>query len=435
MTSSGSENLYQRALAAMPGGVNSPVRAFRGVGGNPIFIERGQGPCVYDTQGKEYIDYVGSWGPLILGHAHPAVVHAMEEALHAGTSFGFATGLEVRLAEKVKTCVPSIEKIRFVNSGTEATMSAVRLARAFTKRDRILKFAGCYHGHADAFLSEAGSGVATLGIPGSAGVPKGAVQDSITVGYNDLDACEHMMREHRASIAAIIVEPVACNMGLVLPEPDFLPGLRKLCDHHGVLLIFDEVITGFRLQLGGAQAKYNVSADLTTFGKIIGGGMPVGAYGGRADIMCQVAPEGPVYQAGTLSGNPLAMSAGLATLEVLEQAGSNAYTMLNQKAEQMRLGLQESLQKHGHPAFFEHMESIFYLWFNKGEQKGPKNYEQIKQANAKRFGAFFHAMLGQGVLLAPSAFEVGFLSLAHEKEHIERTVQAVDLALAKCSDK
>ena len=416
-----SQKLFERALARIPGGVNSPVRAFGAVGGEPPFIARGDGPYVHDVDGKRYIDWVGSWGPLILGHAYPAVVEAIVRAAHDGTSFGAATAREVELAERVAACVPSIEKIRFVNSGTEATMSALRLARAFTQRDQLLKFSGCYHGHGDAFLAEAGSGVATLGLPGSAGVTAGAARDTLTVPYNDLNAVEATLRQRQ--VAAVIVEPAACNMGLVLPQSGFLAGLRALCSAHGTLLIFDEVITGFRVGLGGAQALCDVTPDLTTFGKIIGGGLPVGAYGGRAEIMDHVAPLGPVYQAGTLSGNPLAMAAGLATLEALQKPG--VYETLEQRGVALQRGLQTVV---GGRAQVIRLGSIFYLWFGQGE--APRNYAEIKKADTAQFAAFFRRLLELGVYIAPSAFEVGFVSLAHTQEHIDATCGAVEQALA-----
>ncbi|OGQ81487.1 MAG: glutamate-1-semialdehyde-2,1-aminomutase [Deltaproteobacteria bacterium RIFOXYA12_FULL_58_15] len=422
-----SAQLYQRAIAVIPGGVNSPVRAFNGVGGNPIFVTRAQGPYIYDADGQRFIDYVGSWGPLILGHAPRSVLDAVARAAKDGTSFGWATEREVELAEHVTKAVPSVEMVRFVSSGTEATMSALRVARGFTGRDRVVKFAGCYHGHADAFLADAGSGVATLGIPGCAGVPDGAVRDSLTVPYNDLNAVEATFSEHGDTIAAVIVEPVACNMGLVPPSPEFLPGLRSVCDKYGALLIFDEVITGFRLGLGGAQAHFGVTPDLTTFGKIIGGGLPVGAYGGRRDIMRVVAPLGPVYQAGTLSGNPLAMAAGIATLECLERP--SFYSDLDSRAKTLTDGLDKVLASHGNIARVDRVASIFYLWFKPQSDRPARSYDEIKSADAGLFVRFFHALLNQGVTLAPSAFEVGFVSNAHELQHIEATITAVDLAL------
>ncbi|MBI5511201.1 MAG: glutamate-1-semialdehyde 2,1-aminomutase [Deltaproteobacteria bacterium] len=422
-----STKLFERAVKLIPGGVNSPVRAFKAVGGNPIFISRGEGPFIHDADGNRYIDYVCSWGPLILGHAPAAVLDAIGRAAKDGTSFGWATAREVELAERVANAVPSVERVRFVNSGTEATMSALRLARGFTGRDRVLKFSGCYHGHADAFLSEAGSGVATLGIPGSAGVPVGAAKDTLTAPYNDLEQTRELFATVGGEIAAVIVEPVACNMGLVPPQDGFLPGLRELCDAHGALLIFDEVITGFRLGLAGAQGYYKVRPDLSTFGKVIGGGLPVGAYGGRADIMEKVAPLGPVYQAGTLSGNPLAMAAGLATLEALSRP--SFYDDLERVSAALATGLSEVLGKHDHIARFDRVASIFYLWFKANADHPARDYAEIKTADAGLYGKFFNALLQQGVALAPSAFEVGFVSSSHQQTHVDATLTAVDRAL------
>jgi len=422
-----SQKLYEKAVGLLPGGVDSPVRAFKAVGGNPIFVSHGEGPFIHDADGNRYIDYVCSWGPLILGHAPAAVIEAVSQAAREGTSFGYSTAREVELAEHVVNAVPSVERVRFVNSGTEATMSALRLARGFTGRDRVIKFAGCYHGHADAFLADAGSGVATLGIPGSAGVPEGAVRDSLTVPFNDLDAVTATFAEAGDTVAAVIVEPVACNMGLVQPQPGFLEGLRSLCDQHGALLIFDEVITGFRLGLGGAQEHFGVRPDLSTFGKVIGGGLPVGAYGGRADVMNKVAPLGPVYQAGTLSGNPLAMAAGIATLEQIEQPGF--YDGLETHTASLEHGLSELFAKYGNLARVERIASILYMWFKPEQTTPPTSYDDIKSADAALFGRFFAALLDQGVAIAPSAFEVGFVSAAHQQSHIDTTIAAVDRAL------
>lgn len=426
-----SHKLFERAQQRIPGGVNSPVRAYKGVGGHPVFLQRGEGAFVYDADGNRYIDYIGSWGPLILGHAPSAVIDAINDAARDGTSFGAATWREVELAERVVQAVPSIDKVRFVNSGTEATMSALRLARGYTQRDRVIKFAGCYHGHGDAFLSEsAGSGVATLGIPGCAGVPAGAASDTITVPYNDLDSVRAVLEgPARGTVAAIIVEPIACNMGMVKPKPGFLQGLRALCDEHRCVLIFDEVITGFRLGLGGAQGLYDVRPDLSTFGKIIGGGLPVGAYGGREDIMNCLAPIGPVYQAGTLSGNPIAMAAGIATLDAL--AKDNTYALLETHAASLERGMHTVLAKHNHPALFMRVGSIVYLWFKENAARGPDNYDEIKQADATRFGKFFHLLLEEGIMIAPSAFEVGFVSTAHTQQHIDATLSVVDRAFAQ----
>jgi glutamate-1-semialdehyde 2,1-aminomutase len=424
-----SKKLFDRAVQLIPGGVNSPVRAFIAVGGEPVFIVRGEGPFIYDADGNRYIDYVCSWGPLILGHAYPAVIDEVTRVARDGTSFGWATAREIELAERVQRAVPSIERVRFVNSGTEATMSALRLARGFTGRDAVIKFAGCYHGHADAFLSEAaGSGLATLGIPGSAGVPEGAAKDTITLPYNDLGAVEESLRRVGGKVAAIILEPVAANMGLVPPLPEFLAGLRKLCDEHGALLIFDEVITGFRLALGGAQARFGVRPDLTTFGKIIGGGLPVGAYGGRREVMEKVAPLGPVYQAGTLSGNPLAMAAGIATLDALLQPGF--YEQLEKNTQVLVAGLNEVFAAAGSVARADHVGSIFGVWFAANKSAPPRDYAEVKTADTARFGRFFRALLEEGVAMAPSAFEVGFVSAAHQRQHIDATVTAVKRALA-----
>jgi glutamate-1-semialdehyde 2,1-aminomutase len=422
-----STKLFAQAQKLIVGGVNSPVRAFRSVGGEPIFISRGLGPHVFDVDGNRYIDYVSSYGPLILGHAPPEVIDSIVEAARGGTSFGAPTAREVRLAERVNQAVPSMQKMRFTSSGTEATMSAVRLCRGATGRQKLLKFSGGYHGHADPFLTDAGSGVATLGIPGSAGVPTATAADTLTVPYNDLQAVEAVLRQS-GDVAAIIVEPVACNMGLVRPSPEFLPGLRTLCDQAGALLIFDEVITGFRVGLGGAQGLYNVQPDITTFGKIIGGGLPVGAYGGRADIMDHVAPLGPVYQAGTLSGNPLAMAAGIATLERLMQP--DFYSKLEAQAAGFERGMQKILRRHGQPFLFDRVGSIFYLYFKAGATQAPRNYAEIKQADPAAYAKFFHALLHNGVAMAPSSFEVGFISAAHSQSHLDATLSLIDQILS-----
>lgn len=424
-----SNKLFERAVNLIPGGVDSPVRAFNGVGGNPIFVSHAEGPYIFDADGNRYIDYVCSWGPLILGHVPDSVLEAIDKAARAGTSFGWATEAEVQLAERVVAASPSVELVRFVNSGTEATMSALRLARAHTGRDRVLKFSGCYHGHADAFLAEAGSGVATLGIPGTPGVPAGAARDTLTAPFNDLAAVEAIVEQHGDALAAVIVEPVACNMGLVPPLPGFLEGLRKLCDDCGALLIFDEVITGFRLGLGGAQARFDVRPDLSTFGKVIGGGLPVGAYGGRREIMEKIAPVGPVYQAGTLSGNPLAMAAGIATLDALAAPGF--FDDLERHASSLEKGLAEVLQRHDSVARVDRIGSIFYMWFKPDMERPAKNYEEIKEADAELFKRYFAALLRQGVAIAPSAFEVGFVSAAHQQNQIDATVTAVDRALTE----
>ena len=422
-----SNKLWEKAIGLIPGGVNSPVRAFGSVGGKPLFIARANGPYIIDADGNRYLDYVGSYGPLILGHAPAAVVDAVTQAAREGTSFGTPTAREVTLAERVVQAVPSLEQVRFTSSGTEATMSAVRLCRGATGRSKIVKFAGGYHGHADPFLTDAGSGVATLGIPGSAGVPQNTAADSLTVPYNDVAAVQALFEQAPQDIAAIIVEPIACNMGLVKPQAAFLPALRHLCDRYGALLIFDEVITGFRVALGGAQALYNIRPDITTFGKIIGGGLPVGAYGGRAELMRQVAPLGPVYQAGTLSGNPLAMAAGAATLETLCQP--NFYTALEALAARFEAAMQRVLSKTGHPCRFDRVGSIFYLHFKAQAATPPQNYHDIKQGNSERYARFFHYLLAHGVNFAPSAFEVGFLSAAHGWGHLEATLSVIERAL------
>ena len=422
-----SQRLFERAQRVTPGGVNSPVRAFGSVGGTPVFIARAQGAHIFDVDDRQYLDFVGSWGPLILGHAAPAVIEAVTQAARLGTTFGATTEREVELAEWVTKLVPSVKKVRFTSSGTEATMSALRLARGFTKRDKVLKFSGCYHGHADAFLTEAGSGVATLGIPGTAGVPQGTAADTLTLPYNDLAAVEKLLQDVGSQVAAIIVEPVACNMGLVLPEADFLAGLRRACDAHGTLLIFDEVITGFRVSLGGAQQHYGVIPDITTFGKIIGGGLPVGAFGGRADIMDFLSPNGPVYQAGTLSGNPLAMAAGIAMLKSLQQPGF--YERLESLGVHLEQGLRKVLDKHGQPAHFDRLGSIFYLWFKAKQSARPRNYADIKTGQADKYAKFFHALLAKGMYMAPSAYEVGFLSAAHTTDHTDQAIDWMDACL------
>ncbi len=423
-----SKKLFEAASALIPGGVNSPVRAFGSVGGQPIFIERGEGALIWDVDGNRYIDFVGSWGPLILGHAHPAIVEAISKCAQDGTSFGAATKREIELATLVTDALPSMDQVRFVNSGTEATMSALRLARGFTGRDRLVKFAGCYHGHGDAFLSDAGSGVATLGIPGSSGVPEGAAKDTITLPYNDIDTLTQAFDTVGDEIAAVIIEPVACNMGLVMPAEGFLQAVRKLCDKHGALFIFDEVITGFRLGLGGAQEHFGIKPDLSTFGKIIGGGLPVGAYGGRRDIMSKIAPLGPVYQAGTLSGNPLAMAAGIATLKELGKPGF--YEALQTKADHFTNGLQGILEKNGKPARLSHIASIYHMWLKQGATAAPLNYDDIKSADVASFGPIFNKLLEKGVYIAPSAFEVGFISSAHTQEQLDEALLAIDSALS-----
>jgi glutamate-1-semialdehyde 2,1-aminomutase len=406
-----SEKLWQEASRLLPGGVNSPVRAFRGVGGTPFFTQRAKGSRLWDVDGNEYIDYVCSWGPMILGHAHPKVVRAVQEAARDGTSFGTPNPREVKLARIVCEGFPSIQKVRFVNSGTEATMSAIRLARGFTKRDKILKFEGCYHGHADALLVKAGSGAATFDVPDSAGVPADFARNTLTLPLNDLTALEHV---NWREIACAIIEPIPANMGLIPLKPGFLEKLRKLTQDNGALLILDEVISGFRVAKGGAQELYGIQADLTTLGKIIGGGLPVGAFGGRADIMDMLAPNGPVYQAGTLSGNPLAMAAGIATLEELLQPGGYA------KLEKNTAALCDEMKRIV-KARHVRIGSLFCAFFTDREVV---DYSSAKTSDTKRYAKFFHAMLERGVYFAPSQFEVGFMSLAHSEQDIEQTVRA-----------
>ncbi len=414
-----SREIFERAEKVLVGGVNSPVRAFRSVGGDPLIVDHARGAYLYDADGNELLDYIGSWGAMLLGHAHPAVTAAIAEQAQRGTSFGATTELEVELATTITRAIPFLEKIRFVSSGTEATMSAVRLARAFTKRDLILKFEGCYHGHADSFLSQAGSGLATLGMASCPGVPQALAELTLNAPYNDLIAVERLFAQHAGKIAAIIVEPIAANMGVVLPEPGFLSGLRELTRKNGALLIMDEVITGFRLHYGAAQTLLGLEGDLTTLGKIIGGGLPAAAYGGPAKIMNHVAPLGPVYQAGTLAGNPLAMRAGSATLQELKAPG--LYDALAQRSEQLVGGLQQMLKETGLHAQINARGSLATLFFCDGPVR---NYDDAKRSDTARYAVFFREMLARGVFLAPSQFEAMFVSAAHSQEDISRTIAA-----------
>ncbi len=410
---------HQRACRSIPGGVNSPARAFGGVGGNPVVIDRGEGAYLFDIEGERYIDYVGSWGPHILGHNHPSVVAAIEKALKKGTSFGAPTLLETELAEMIVAAMPSIERVRMVNSGTEATMSAIRLARGFTKRNVIVKFAGCYHGHVDSLLVQAGSGALTHGVPSSPGVPSGCTKDTLIVDFNDVSALKDAFTRQGDQIAAVILEPVVGNMGVVLPEPGFLVTCRDLCTRAGAALIFDEVMTGFRLAYGGAQERFGVKPDLTTLGKIVGGGLPVGAYGGRADIMDCVSPVGPVYQAGTLSGNPLAMASGLATLRVLKE--TNPYQELELKTQRLCAGLGEAAKSCGIPHQIAQVGSMFTLFFN---AEPVTSFAISAKNDTKRFASYFHHMLDRGIYLPCSQFEANFVSTALSDEDVNQTITA-----------
>lgn len=420
-------SLFSDASRYIPGGVNSPVRAFRGVGGEPVFIERASGSRVFDTAGKGYIDYVGSWGPMILGHAHPEVIRVVQERAALGLSFGAPTRIETQVAQRICELLPSIELVRMVSSGTEATMSAIRLARGFTGRDKIVKFEGHYHGHSDSLLVKAGSGALTFGVPTSPGVPKELAAHTITLAYNDIAQVQQLFSDMGDQIACIIVEPVAGNMNCVPPVPGFLETLRAVCDQSGAVLIFDEVMTGFRVALGGAQALYNIRPDLTTLGKIVGGGMPVGAFGGRRDIMEQIAPLGPVYQAGTLSGNPVAMAAGLATLDAI--MAPQFYEQIAAKTTQLLEGLQHAARLAGIALSTNHVCGMFGLFFT--DQTPVRYFREVMACDVERFKRFFHGMLAEGVYLAPSAFEAGFLSAAHSSADIEATVAAARKVFAK----
>jgi glutamate-1-semialdehyde 2,1-aminomutase len=425
MNNTKSETLFARGQAVIPGGVNSPVRAAKSVGTFPLFIQRAEGPRLFDADGNSYLDYVGSWGPLILGHAHPDVVEAVRQAAGQGTSYGAPTEAEIELAERIVALIPSIEKVRLVNSGTEATMSAIRLARAYTQRSLIIKFDGCYHGHGDSFLIKAGSGVATLGIPGSPGVPPELASLTISLPYNDLEKVTETFHTLGGKIAAVIVEPVAGNMGVVLPEEGFLAGLRDLTSRYQSLLIFDEVITGFRVALGGAQERFQILPDLTCLGKIIGGGLPVGAYGGKKEIMSLMAPEGPVYQAGTLSGNPLATAAGLATMKVLTQDG--IYEQLEKKSAFFFNRLETQARAKGIPFKITRIGSMGSIFFTKEEIR---DFETVLKASAEIYSRFYREMRTRGIYLAPSAFEALFISLAHSQEDLEKTLAAADEVFA-----
>ncbi len=421
-----SHELFEKAQQHIPGGVNSPVRAFKGVGGDPVFIDHASGAYIFDSEGRRYIDYVGSWGPMILGHAHPEVIEAVQQAVPRGLSFGAPTELEIRIADKVCELMPSIEMVRMVSSGTEATMSAIRLARGYTGRDKIVKFEGCYHGHSDSLLVKAGSGALTLGEPSSPGVPACLAEQTITLDYNNLEQVKEAFSQIGEEVACIIVEPVAGNMNCIPPVPGFLEGLREVCDRYGTVLIFDEVMTGFRVGLGGVQGLYGITPDLTTLGKVIGGGMPVGAFGGKREIMEKIAPLGPVYQAGTLSGNPVAMAAGLKTLELISAPGF--FEALGDKTAKLINGLVEAGREAGVAVTENHVGGMFGLFFSDADKV--TDFAGATACNQDRFKRFFHAMLDEGVYLAPSAFEAGFVSAAHSDEDLEATLAAARKAFA-----
>jgi glutamate-1-semialdehyde 2,1-aminomutase len=424
MTLTKSEALFAKAKQFIPGGVNSPVRAFRGVGGNPVFMERASGAYLWDADGNKYIDYVGSWGPFILGHSHPAVLDALSDQLKKATSFGAPTELELTLAQLICSIMPSVEMVRMVNSGTEATMSAIRLARAYTNRTKIIKFEGCYHGHADSFLIKAGSGALTLGVPDSPGITPGTAQDTLNARYNDLESVASLVKANEGEVAAVIIEPVGGNMGVVPSEPEFLQGLRELCTANGIVLIFDEVMSGFRVALGGAQAIYGITPDLTTLGKIVGGGLPVGAYGGKREIMSMISPSGPVYQAGTLSGNPLAMAAGIATLTLLRD--TDPYPWLEMRAAFLSDGIQQHIDSLGIKATQNRVGSMLCLFFT---DKHVRDFDDAVTSDTTSYGKYFHSMLDQGIYLAPSQYEAMFLSAAHSNEDLEQTITAAEAAL------
>ena len=413
-------NLFETAQNYIPGGVNSPVRAFKGVGGSPLFIDRAKGAYLWDTDDKQYIDYIGSWGPMILGHAHPDVIKAVQETAEKGLSFGAPTILETELARLICELIPSIDKVRMVSSGTEATMSALRLARGYTGRDKIVKFEGCYHGHSDSLLVKAGSGALTFGIPTSPGVPAALAEQTLTLEFNNLEQAKELFAEVGEQIAAIIIEPVAGNMNLISPEAGYLEGLRKLCDEYDSVLIFDEVMTGFRVHLGGAQGLYNITPDLTCFGKVIGGGMPVGAFGGKAEIMNQISPDGPVYQAGTLSGNPVAMAAGITTLNLI--SAPQFFENLTAKVKSLLIGLKNVAASSDIPIATNGVGGMFGLFFTDADKV--TSFDQVMACDGERFKQFFHGMLDQGIYLAPSSFEAGFVSAAHNENDIADTIDA-----------
>jgi len=422
-----SQELFQRAQKVIPGGVNSPVRAFKSVGREPVFISRANGSKMWDADGNMYIDYIGSWGPMLLGHAHPDVIESVKQATDGGLSFGTPVETEVEIAELICSMVPSIDVVRMVNSGTEATMSAVRLARAYTKREKVIKFEGCYHGHSDSFLIKAGSGALTLGSPDSPGVTKGTAQDTLIAQYNDIDSVKQLFENNKESVAAVIIEPVAGNMGCVPPSENFLKDLRELCSQNKALLIFDEVMTGFRLAPGGAQERYNVIPDLTALGKIIGGGMPVGAFGGKREIMELLAPAGPVYQAGTLSGNPITMASGYATLSFIKN-NPDIYEKLEQKGSDIEDGIKTIIKNKGYPLSANRVGSMFTLFFT---DKEVTDFATASSSDKEKFSVYFGSMLEQGIYIAPSQFEAGFISTAHTDNDIEKTVSAAEVALGK----